>query len=619
MSKDSFIPRILIIDDLFGRTHMDRRNQDRESLCGLYLLKDVTGDEEGKGTATLKIKNPVAEAVFYRGQKPVSAHIGDTVENDLEGTLKVIANGWNKPHYWSLVLLDLCFYTGKVTEESSKKNIGMPEGRPGENDPKQYFGLRILESINENFPGLPVVILSSKPREEVSREFSIRGAQAFIPRADESGPELLQEYLHKYGLLPDEEGEIVGRSKALLTALNTIRRTAFAGDRRNILIRGERGTGKELFARFIHKQRAKSKYSPYVVVNSSNLTDELFASLLFGIEPKVATDVAARTGLIKEADGGELFFDEIKDMLPQVQAGVLRVLQEKEITPVGAKKPIPVDVSFISATNINIEALSGIGSFRADLLDRLREGGTIFLPPLRERIEDIPLLVEQFVRAAEKSIPKARHREIEPEAFEKLMRHDWPGNIRDIENCIKNAVMQYPDVEHLVPLHVRFPEGDPSMEPGPVLYIGKQTSTVEAQTQKRFEEPVQSVRDDFPAASNGFVEKRLPDMLKEQSRSIVNYILQALEVNRDKSSNAPNYPQTWMAMTGETDKRNSSEYQRFIGNFIFQLPDEEIVSLMERSEVFHKAVLQCGSKILSAKKRLVGITNAYNGRGKSDV
>lgn len=625
MNSNIFMSRILVIDDLFGRTHKDRRNRDRESLCGLYLLNDITGDEEGKGTSTLKIKRPVAEAVFYRGQNPVSSNVGDTVENDLKGTLKVISEGWTKPPYWSLVLLDLCFYTGKVTDKSNSKTLGMPEGRPGDNDPKKYFGLRILEAITENFPGLPVVILSSQPREEVSREFSIRGARAFIPRADEKGPELLSEYLNKYGLLPDEEGEIIGYSKSLLTALNSIRRTAFAGDRRNLLIRGERGTGKELIARYIHRQRTKAKVdilsgnedaepwivlgrrskgksSPFVVVDSSTLTDDLFESELFGIEPNVATGVDGRSGLIKEADGGELFFDEIKDMPSQVQAGVLRVLQEKVIRPVGAKKYIPVDASFISATNINIEALSAIGNFRSDLLDRLRGGGTIFLPPLRERIEDIPLLVERFVRIAEKSILKAKHRKVDDNALDKLMRYDWPGNIRDLENCIKNAVTFNPDLEHLVPSHINFP-GDDRIE-------AQRQVSVPIQLERKIQETIlPSVDRMEPSVPGAFIEKKLPVLLADQNKQTVSYIVQALEAKRDVGNDEPNYPQTWKAMTGDSKKRNSSEYQRFIGNYIFQLSDDEIADFMKHSKVFEKAVIQCGSKVQSAKKRLAEIVN----------
>lgn len=600
-----FIPRILIIDDLFGRTHRDRRNEERAHLCGNYLLEDITGDETGKGTPK-KIKKPVAQAIFFRGQNPVCSSVGDTVENDLEGTLKVIVEGWNKPPYWSLVLLDLCFYTGRVTEQSNKKNPGMPEGRQGDNDSKQYFGLQILEAINSTFPGLPVIILSSKPREDVSREFSLRGATAFIPRADEHSPELLQEYLNKYGLLPDEADEIVGYSKALLLALNAIRRASFTGDRRNILIRGERGTGKELFAGYIHRQRAKGKSMPFVKVDSSSLSDDLFASLLFGIEPRVASSVDGRTGLIKEADRGELFFDEIKDMLPQVQAGILRVLQEKEIMPVGAKKPIPVDVSFISATNINIEALSGIGGFRPDLLDRLREGGTIFLPPLSERVEDIPLLAEKFVRAAEKSIPGSRQRKIEPEALDKLMRYDWPGNVRDLENCIKNAVTLYPDVEHLVPVHIKFPENEISpgksyaSSPSAVVPVGSIAPSEISREPLHQNQPEQIILN-----AGRFEDKKLPIILTANNRDVVRYILEALENNKDRRNDEPNYPQTWHAMTGEDIK--SAICQRNIGNYIFELSDVEIVSRMKESKVFQQAVFQCGDKVQSARNRFPAI------------
>jgi DNA-binding NtrC family response regulator len=601
MMDNLFIPRILIIDDLFGRSHRDRRNEERAHLCGNYLLKDITGDEIGKGTPK-KIPKPVAQAVFFRGQSPVSSSVGDTVENDLGGTLAVIAEGWNKPPYWSLVLLDLCFYTGMVTEESNQKDLGMPEGRYGDDSPKSYFGLQVLEAINEKFPGLPVVILSSKPREEVSRDFSLRGATAFIPRADENGPKLLQEYLDKYALLPDETGEIIGCSKALLSALTAIRQTASAGDRRNILIRGERGTGKESFARYIHRQRSKERPTPFITVNSSTLTNELFPSLLFGILKGKASTVVADKGLIMAADGGEQFFDEIKDMLPQVQAGILRVLREREIMPVGAKKPIPVDVSFISATNVDIEALSRANIFRPDLLGRLREG-EIILPPLRERIDDIPMLVDKFVRDAEKANPGARKRKIEPEVLDKLMRYDWPGNIGELEIYIKNAVRSYPDLEHLVPVHINFPENEVSTEK---KYYVSSLAVVPSGSIPPGEASLEPLYQAHPAQitliAGRFEEKKLSEML----RNVVRYILEALESNKDRRNDEPEYPKTWHAMTGENIKSNAC--QRNIGNYIFELSDNDIVSLMKQSKVFQQAVFQCGDKVSSARnKRLPGL------------
>jgi len=465
MTLGRSLPRILIIDDLFGRAHPDRRNEERANLCGHYLLEDVTGDELGKGTGQ-RIRSPVAQAVFCRGQIPACSRLGDTVENDLDGTLQVIRNGWanwepGKPR-WAMILLDLCFYTGSVTDESNKRTLGMPEGRGGDDDPQQYFGLRILQAIHDEFADLPVIILSSKSRNEVSREFSHSGALGFLPREDQQSPDLLKEYIWRHGLIEDEEGEVVGHSKALLLALRAARRAAAV--RRNVLMRGERGTGKELLARYLHRQRT-GQQAPFVVVNSSVLTPELFASELFGIEHRVATGVDRRDGLIRRADRGDLFFDEIGDMLPQVQAGVLRVLEERRLTPVGGRESQPVSVRFLSATNKDIELSTSTGNFRSDLLDRLREAGTILLPPLRERKEDIPLLVEKFVRDAERANPQALTRKVDPEALDKLQAHEWPGNVRELRDCGFNAVTNHPDVEYLMPVHIKLPE--PQRQPKP--------------------------------------------------------------------------------------------------------------------------------------------------------
>ena len=223
-----------------------------------------------------------------------------------------------------------------------------------------------------------------------------------------------------------------------------------------MLIQGERGTGKELVAQYIHRQRQHPETTPFVVVNASLFTPDLFASELFGIESGVATGVEGRVGLIQAAHSGDLFLDEIRDMPPQVQVQILRVLEEHKVTSVGAKTPQSVDVRFLSATNIDLEAVATTEHFRPDLLDRLREGGTVRLPPLRERVEDIPLLVDKFVRDAERAHPGALRRQIDPEVLDRLCAYEWPGNIRELRQCIFNAVNHYPDVEHLVPVHLQF-------------------------------------------------------------------------------------------------------------------------------------------------------------------
>jgi transcriptional regulator with AAA-type ATPase domain len=454
------LPKILVIDDLFGRVQDDGRNPERRDLCGQFLIEDVTGDLQN-GQSRQKIKRPIAQAVFCRGQTPAGAGSGDMVENDLYGTLNFVRQLW-QPDDGSfplaMVLLDLCFYTGRVTAASeSKRGRGMPEGRDSDDKPALYFGLRVLDALNQEFPNLPVIILSSMPREGVSQQFSWLMGRGFLPRGDANSPKLLRDYLWRHGLIPDQGGRIVGKSKELLLALWAARRAA--ADRLNVLIRGERGAGKELLAEYINRCGApEEKRRPLVVVDSGTLTPALYASELFGHVKGAFTGAdRERQGRIVQADGGDLFLDEIGNMPPDVQTGLLRVLEGRLVTPLGASSGRAVDVRFISATNEDIELKAAVGEgFRADLLDRLREGRTVVLPPLRERREDIPLLVEQFVRQAEAAGSGAMTRKIAPEAMAKLVAFDWPGNVRELRNCLLKAISDHPDVEHLVPGHLVF-------------------------------------------------------------------------------------------------------------------------------------------------------------------
>lgn len=454
------LPHLLILDDLFGRVVPGGHNVDRENLCANFLWQDATGDAESKASRQ-KVLKPTADAVFFRAQNPARAGIGDIVENDVQATLEVVRRGWvsqansnvaaSGTQPWAMLLLDLCFYTGVVTDESHRRTPGMPEGRPGDDRPESYFGLTLLDAIHQAFPELPIFILSSKPRQEVSLEFSRRGALGFIARDDLRGPDLLEEALWNHGLLPDLTGEFVGNSLPLLLALREARRAG--GHRENVLIRGERGTGKELMAHYLHQVASQAKERPFVPVNSAVFTPNLFASELFGIQPRTATGVDGKIGLIEAANGGDLFLDEIADMSPEVQAAVLRVLQERKVTPVGARLSTPVDVRFLSATNVDLDDLT-VG-FRADLLDRLRTGGTISLPRLCERPSDIRLLVEKFVREAEAQRPGTRYREITEEVMSQLIAYEWPGNIRELRSVIFDAVNRHADVEFLVPGHLR--------------------------------------------------------------------------------------------------------------------------------------------------------------------
>lgn len=543
------LPRLLILDDLFGRVGPEGRNSDRESLCAHFLWRDVTGDA-ATSASRQKVLKPIANAVFHRAQFPIESGVGAVVENDLVSAMNMVRNGWtlneDKPRdgnsvgRWSMVLLDLCFYTGEVTEESHRRAPGMPEGRLGDDNPRGYFGLTLLTEISREFPDLPVVILSTKPREDISLEFSRRGALGFISRDDSNGAEILKDMLWQHGLLTDPSGEVVGSSVPVLIALREARRAAAHSG--SLLIRGERGTGKELLAAYAHRICEKGGIPrAFVTVNSAVLRTELFASELFGIEPRTASGVDGKVGLVEAADGGDLFLDEIADMPPEVQAAVLRALQDKQITRVGARQPLAVDVRFISATNVDLE--NDPRGFRADLLDRLRLGGTLWLPPLRERISDIPLLAERFVREAEAIRPNTLRREITAEALNRLQTHDWPGNVRELRTCLFDAVNRFPDVEHLVPGHLRLID--------PAVSVGDRLSPTVQEDAPLSGPPIshenvdldtclalqQSVR--FEARQVTRWSGRLTEIQLAQTRLLARYLLAALDATRRRTPEHP--------------------------------------------------------------------------------
>jgi len=411
-----------------------------------------------------RIKRPIARAKFVRGQHPSKARIGDFVENDIDACLEVMEEGWTsvdgQQRPWALILIDLSFRTGQVTIGSDAVTPGMPEGQEDDEISESYFGLKIILAARQAFRNLPIVVFSSMRREDVSLRFSEMGALGFLSRDTSKGPEMLSELLWRHGLTEDSSQKIIGCSRPILHSLRDARR--LASQRGNILLRGERGSGKELFARYIHDETGNMPSGegdkclrPLVTVKSAVLTPELFGTELFGIEPRTATGVDQKIGLIESANGGDLFLDEIKDMPPQVQAGLLRVLQDKVIVRVGGKEPRQVDVRFLSASNADFESLQESESFRSDLFDRLCDGGTIQIPPLRERKDDIPMLVEHFVKQAERLTPDSRQRAISAEALKLLCDYSWPGNIRELRSVLYDAVNSHPDIEHLVPLHLR--------------------------------------------------------------------------------------------------------------------------------------------------------------------
>jgi len=230
-------------------------------------------------------------------------------------------------------------------------------------------------------------------------------------------------------------GQIIGKSKPMRELFALLENVAETDS--TVLIYGESGTGKELVARALHYNGPRRE-GPFVAVNCAALPEALLESELFGYERGAFTGATrSKPGRFELADGGTLFLDEVGEMGLAVQAKLLRVLDQKEFERLGGTKTIRVDVRIIAATNRDLEADVASGRFRRDLFYRLNVV-SIHLPPLRERREDIPLLVEHFVRKFGEKMGR-KVRSVSPEAMRLLMDYDWPGNVRELENAIEHA------------------------------------------------------------------------------------------------------------------------------------------------------------------------------------
>lgn len=229
-----------------------------------------------------------------------------------------------------------------------------------------------------------------------------------------------------------EGAVLVGESAAMKAVRGTLATVARSST--SVLIVGESGTGKEIAARLLHRLSPRA-HGPFVVVNCPALPGALLEAELFGIEPRIATGVGARMGRIEKAEGGTLFLDEVGDLDLAAQAKLLRFLQQKQIERVGGRKPFSVDARVVAATHHDLPASVAAGRFRLDLYFRLN-AITVVMPPLREHREDIPLLVEHFL-----SVGGAGHRRVSPAALEQLSRHDFPGNVRELEAQVVRAAL----------------------------------------------------------------------------------------------------------------------------------------------------------------------------------
>jgi DNA-binding NtrC family response regulator len=276
-------------------------------------------------------------------------------------------------------------------------------------------------------------------------------------------------------------GMVVGSSAAMQDLLSQLQATARSD--LSVLLTGETGTGKELFARLIHDSSPRVE-GPFIAINCAAIPSELLEYELFGIGSRVATGVDQREGFFVQAHGGTLFLDEIGDMPERLQPKLLRALQEREVLAVGASAPRKVDVRTVAASNRDLERLVKEGLFRADLYYRLR-GLELRLPPLRERRDDLPAFLLAFASRAAAKYGKRVHG-VSRRALSALLAHDWPGNVRELEAVIERAVLLCPDGgtlqrEHFGTLERAADEPRPSAPPTALLASPAVTGTLQEQ------------------------------------------------------------------------------------------------------------------------------------------
>ncbi len=329
-------------------------------------------------------------------------------------------------------------------------------------------GLEVLKKLQQDYPDLVSIVITGYATIENAVAATRYGAYDFIEKPIHKEKLLLaiKNALRQHQLQRENAQlrrtvsgryEMVGSSPAMQTIREQIQKVAPTDGR--VLILGESGTGKELIARAIH-ENSRRRDKPFVRVNCAAIPEELIESELFGSEKGAFTGaVETREGKFSQADGGTIFLDEVGDMSLKVQAKVLRVLQEGEFEKVGGRKTEKVDVRVIAATNKDLEEEVRQSRFREDLYFRLNVI-PIVSPPLRERREDIPLLVEHFIQSycRENGYRQIR---MSPEAMEVLQRYDWPGNIRELKNIIERLIiMTGQDVVTVadLPLHLQIPE-----------------------------------------------------------------------------------------------------------------------------------------------------------------
>src|SRR5580765_3685500 len=309
-------------------------------------------------------------------------------------------------------------------------------------------GLDLVSELHAAKPRLPIILMTAHGTTETAIQATKSGAYDYLLKPFEIPEfiELVEKALKSARLMTepvelggagDARDALVGNSRGMQSIYKEIGR--IASKPVNVLIRGETGTGKELIARAIYQHSDRAK-APFIAINCAAIPETLLESELFGHERGAFTGAdSRRIGRFEQAQGGTIFLDEIGDMNLQLQAKLLRVLQEKTIQRVGGKETIPIDVRIIAATHRDLEAAIHERLFREDLFYRLN-GMTITLPPLSQRTEDIPDMIRYFLRRYGPEVGVASP-SITPEAIAFLQSQPWPGNVRELENVVRKALL----------------------------------------------------------------------------------------------------------------------------------------------------------------------------------
>ncbi len=327
--------------------------------------------------------------------------------------------------------------------------------------------LSLIRRCRRAVPGLDATVVGGPKSESVRRGERADGVDHYIERPLEAAP-LRASLDHRLALVGVKAGVgLVGRSPALEELLESL--LLVAPTEVPILIQGESGTGKDLVARAVH-QLSRRRDQPFEAVNCGSLAEGVLESELFGHERGAFTGaVSRRAGMFERANAGTIFLDEVGEMSANMQVRLLRVLETGEVLRVGGAAGLTVDVRVVAATNRNLGESVRAGTFRQDLYYRLK-GVTLYLPPLRERRDDIPVLVQHFIRLANRANRKSV-RGIEADALQRLQEYSWPGNIRELRNLVETLVVLTPEpriARALVDAHI----GDAGQSPpGPFLPV----------------------------------------------------------------------------------------------------------------------------------------------------